>query len=199
MHVSRLPVARAKVLDAADRVLRGRPAAAFTLDAVAREAGVSKGGLMYHFPTKEALLQAMVARAVAAVDEVLAVAAASEEPGSFTLAYLETTVPASAGGQPEDGMGPPVGALAAAVSLDPQLLTPLRTAYDRWQARLEHDGLDPAVATLVRLAVDGWWLSALLGLTPLSASVHAGVRDLLHALAAPAARAARPGSDTGGC
>ena len=33
-----------------------------TLDAVAERAGVSKGGLLYHFPSKESLLQAMVDR-----------------------------------------------------------------------------------------------------------------------------------------
>jgi AcrR family transcriptional regulator len=31
-----------------------------TLEAVAAEAGVSKGGLLYHFPTKDALLEALV-------------------------------------------------------------------------------------------------------------------------------------------
>ena len=40
-----------------------------TLDAVAERAGLSKGGLLYNFPTKEALLQAMIQRLV---DEVSA-------------------------------------------------------------------------------------------------------------------------------
>ena len=33
-----------------------------TLDAVAERAGLSKGGLLYNFPTKDALLQAMIQR-----------------------------------------------------------------------------------------------------------------------------------------
>ncbi len=33
-----------------------------TLDSVAERAGLSKGGLLYNFPTKEALLQAVVQR-----------------------------------------------------------------------------------------------------------------------------------------
>jgi AcrR family transcriptional regulator len=35
-----------------------------TLEAVAREAGVSKGGLLYHFPSKEALIGGMIGRLI---------------------------------------------------------------------------------------------------------------------------------------
>lgn len=35
---------------------------AATLDAVAKRAGVSKGGLLYHFPSKEALITALLER-----------------------------------------------------------------------------------------------------------------------------------------
>ena len=41
-------------------------AAHLTLDAVACKAGVSKGGLIHNFPTKDALLEAMVVRLLAA-------------------------------------------------------------------------------------------------------------------------------------
>jgi AcrR family transcriptional regulator len=177
--VSRLPHAYARVLDAAETVLIERSAAAFTLDAVAAQANVSKGGLLYHFPSKDALLIALVARAVAAVDDALAGAAASTAPGAFTYAYLAITIPAE---PPDPELGShqaPVAALVAAVALDPQLLTPLREAYRRWQQRLENDGLDAAAATVVRLAVDGWWLSALLGLPPFEADLHRRTRALL--------------------
>jgi AcrR family transcriptional regulator len=184
--MGRRPYAYAKVLDAAATVLRERSAAAFTLDAVAARAGVSKGGLMYHFPSKEALFSALVDRAVAAVDDALAAAAASTEPGAFTRAYLDTTIPAGPADADADGHDALVAALAAAVTLDPQLLAPLRRAYRRWQDRLEDDGLDPAAATAVRLAVDGWWLAALLRLPPLDADLHRGTRALLAGLAAPA-------------
>ena len=43
------PSARARLLDAAVAVVRRDGAQALTLDAVAAEAGVSKGGLLYHF------------------------------------------------------------------------------------------------------------------------------------------------------
>ena len=36
--------------------------AKLTLEAVAKEAGVSKGGLLYHFSNKEALIEGMIVR-----------------------------------------------------------------------------------------------------------------------------------------
>ncbi|MDJ0319356.1 TetR family transcriptional regulator [Pseudarthrobacter sp. PS3-L1] len=60
--MSRKPVARAAVLDAFETLLIDVGERAATLDAVARLAGVSKGGLLYHFPNKEALIGAVLER-----------------------------------------------------------------------------------------------------------------------------------------
>ena len=58
----RIKDTRAKLLDAAAAVVRRDGAQALTLDAVAAEAGVSKGGLLYHFKSKRELLDALVER-----------------------------------------------------------------------------------------------------------------------------------------
>ena len=50
------------ILDAADDVLRGGGARALTMDAVAAAAGISKGGVLHHYASKEALISALVAR-----------------------------------------------------------------------------------------------------------------------------------------
>ncbi|SED65676.1 TetR/AcrR family transcriptional regulator [Ruania alba] len=55
------PAARAKVLHAFAEILVSQGERAATLDAVAERAGVSKGGLLYHFPTKEALVEGIAA------------------------------------------------------------------------------------------------------------------------------------------
>ena len=60
--------ARDRLLDAAERVVVESGATHLTLDAVAKSAGVSKGGLLYHFPSKEALLEGMLARHFEDVD-----------------------------------------------------------------------------------------------------------------------------------
>ena len=51
---------RERLLDAAAAVVRRDGAQALTLEAVAAEAGVSKGGLLYHFNSKRELLEAML-------------------------------------------------------------------------------------------------------------------------------------------
>jgi AcrR family transcriptional regulator len=53
---------RAKLLEAAGAVIRRDGAQALTLDAVAAQAGVSKGGLLYHFASKRELLDGLVER-----------------------------------------------------------------------------------------------------------------------------------------
>src|SRR5699024_12787803 len=54
------PSAREAMLDAAEAHLGAD--GTLTLDSAARAAGVSKPGLMYHFATKEALLNAILDR-----------------------------------------------------------------------------------------------------------------------------------------
>ena len=60
--MARKPVAREAVLDAFESLLIEVGERAATLDAVARRAGVSKGGLLYHFPNKEALIAVLLDR-----------------------------------------------------------------------------------------------------------------------------------------
>ena len=52
------------IIDAAEAVVIETGASHMTLDAVAAKAGVSKGGLLHHFPNKVSLLMAMVQRQI---------------------------------------------------------------------------------------------------------------------------------------
>ncbi len=58
------PSAKDDILDAAEAVVVDKGAVHLTLDAVTERAGISKGGLRYHFDSKEALLMALVERQV---------------------------------------------------------------------------------------------------------------------------------------
>lgn len=60
--MARPPHAREKALDAYAEILRADGERAATIDAVAARAGVSKGGVLYHFPSKEALAEALLER-----------------------------------------------------------------------------------------------------------------------------------------
>ena len=55
------------ILDAADALLLRNGARGLTIDAVAAEAGLSKGGVLHHFGSKDALVAALVARKLASL------------------------------------------------------------------------------------------------------------------------------------
>lgn len=154
---------RQQILEAAYRIVQQEGAAHLTIDAVAHEAGLSKGGVLYHFPTKEALIESMVATLVDGFEQHLEEALATEPPhaGRWLRAYIRTS---SLPPQPEEATA--TTSLIAALATYPHLLAPLHQHYAAWQAQAERDGLPPALATLLRLAVDGLWLADLLGLAP---------------------------------
>ena len=58
--MTRPPKARQQVLDAARRIVEERGAAHVTFDELARVSGITRGGITYHFPTKEDLLRELI-------------------------------------------------------------------------------------------------------------------------------------------
>lgn len=53
---------REAILDAAQKVAVEKGAGKVSLDSVAKEAGLTKGGVLYNFPSKEALISGMLGR-----------------------------------------------------------------------------------------------------------------------------------------
>jgi hypothetical protein len=111
------------------------------------------------------LIEGMIREALEEAGREIGRLASSEAgvPGGFARAYAR-----SAFGHRRKGDAYPdvSGGLLAAVANDPSLLEPLRARYGGWQERLADDGIDPATATLVRLAADGLWFADLFGLAP---------------------------------
>ncbi|MFF4259903.1 TetR/AcrR family transcriptional regulator [Streptomyces sp. NPDC001663] len=172
--------ARDKILDAAEDVLLDEGAVNLTLERVAVAAGVSKGGLLYHFRTKHALIAGMVERLMRHFAEDYE-EHQDEEPGAAVRAFLtgSTQSPASETGRRHERLA---AAVLAAATLGPDLLTPIRDYYARLQHRIETDGIDPAQATLVRLAADGWFYSRLFGFALPSQKLGPEVREALTAM-----------------
>jgi AcrR family transcriptional regulator len=158
---------RDRLLDAAAVVVRRDGAQALTLDAVAAQAGVSKGGLLYHFKSKRELIEGMIERWLAEFQREIDAA----DP-HFVRGWVRASDPA----------GDELGMLAALVA-EPSLLGRVREQYAIWQDRVERAGADPVDATVARLAADGLWLAELLGLGPPTGELRAKVVDRLLELA----------------
>ena len=167
---------RERILDATGRILVREGGDAVTIAAVAREAGVSKGGLFYHFSSKELLIAGLIERYMASFDELIATA--GDEPGAATRAYLRSAE--RAGGVAAESV---IAMLAAAV-VDPRALVTLRERYRQWQDRLDDDGLPRQVAATVRFAVDGMWLADTLDLAPARATARKQIIGNLRAMLA---------------
>jgi AcrR family transcriptional regulator len=160
---------RDRLLDAAGVVVRRDGAQALTLDAVAEEAEVSKGGLLYHFKSKRELVEGMVERWLSEFQREI-----DEADDEFVRGYVKS-------GAPE---GSELGMLAALIA-DPSLLVTVRRQYGIWQDRVERETRDPVDATVARLAADGLWLAELLGMGPPTGALRELVVQRLLDMAEP--------------
>jgi len=145
--------ARERILEAAERVVGEVGAARVTLDAVAHAAGISKGGLLYHFPSKEALLGALAKRYVEGM--VDCVEQAKSGTGETDGRDLKACIVGILGQQPRAkvlGMG---AALFATAANDLNLLEVIRERIANYMQQLEASNVDFARAAVVTLAIDG--------------------------------------------
>ncbi|MFG1704598.1 TetR/AcrR family transcriptional regulator [Nonomuraea sp. M3C6] len=138
---------RDELLDAAEELLCDQGSAALTLAAVADRAGVSKGGLLYHYGSKEALIKGMVERLIEDFDELVAA-----QPGeTYTERYVGATMAAVRSSRLRRW------AVVTGASGNLFLLQPLREAMVRWHREGLSEEPDPVAAQIVRLACEGLW------------------------------------------
>lgn len=173
------PNSRSRILDAAERVVLRDGVARLTLEGVAAETGLSKGGVLYNFPTKDELIRGMIARLIEAFDADMArLEAADPEPRGRTLrAYVGASFP-----EPDSSSEhhcKVAAGLLAAVVVNPVLLDPMREHYRQLEERLLQDGLEPAWVQILRLAVDGLWMTDLFAMPSPSGEAR---RDVIRQL-----------------
>jgi AcrR family transcriptional regulator len=85
-HDTTMGSAQNRILDAAEDLIMARGISGFTLDAVAQTAGVSKGGLLYHFSSKDSLVAGLQCRMASRIAETLREAEERSEPS--LLAFI---------------------------------------------------------------------------------------------------------------
>jgi AcrR family transcriptional regulator len=158
---------RESILQAAEEIVARRGPAHLTLETAANEAKVSKGGLFYHFRSKEALLEAMIRRSMQLLETEHAKVAESltgERNGKLkaniigTLRHLE-------------GQRPVLTAVVAAIANDPKLVEPMRESFrNDFQTLCKELNLRMEDVAVLFLASQGLLLMELLGLSFLTPS-----------------------------
>ncbi|MGX5653354.1 TetR/AcrR family transcriptional regulator [Geodermatophilus nigrescens] len=169
---------RRVLLDAAARsvVVHG---AGVSLDTVAREAGVSKGGLMHHFRSKDDLLAALAGHLFEQFDRAVedCVDPGDLAPGRRLRAYVRATFADLERGEDAGELA----TLMATVSSFPEAARGTHERYRRWNDTLAEDGIDRQRVTVVLRACDGLSIAPFFE-GPLGPEELASTRELLLAL-----------------
>jgi AcrR family transcriptional regulator len=167
------------ILQAAAEVVLERGIASLTLDKVALRVGVSKGGLLHYFPSKDMLLSALVQRVVsewrAELESTIALAPKGPtrvlhamlggclaDPDHWTAQMRTTSV-----------------AVIAAISNDRKHAQPVREVYAMLREHMRRDGLPDAMGDFVMCAMDGLWMSWVFEMREHSLERLAGFRACL--------------------
>lgn len=152
-----------RILNAAEALACEMGTSTLRLEAVAGRAEVSKGGLLYHFPSKDELLQAMLARRLELFEEsqdTIQAQLKSEDPGrlrSFLQAGLDDLAENSQFCK----------SLLAAVISNPDLLIPVRRFLKQKVKELGKASVGRDQAIILWLAVEGLRFHDMLEVSPL--------------------------------
>lgn len=152
------PSARELILDAYEDILIESGSAAVTLDAVATRAAVSKGGLLYHFGSKDALLDGLLHRLLTLTAADVEYARGTPE-GPLRYFLLSSVTDAS---MDKPAHRSSVAALRLLGS-EPKVTETMIEVSRRWSDLLAELVDDPLTAEIVGLLGDGLYLRATLG------------------------------------
>lgn len=170
---------RDRILDAAIEVTNREGITAVTLDTVAAQAGVTRGGLMYHFNSRGALLQA--------INQHLAERWEANLIEYAGKPFEETT-------ETERHQAYVRGAVNNATraellfllefASEPALAAPWAAIVERWAAPQPRSADDPAalVRFIARLAADGLWAHGFVSSQSMSKDARQQVAESLASL-----------------
>ncbi len=164
---------RTDILDGALEILR--TGGTVTLESAARQAGLTKPGLMYHFATKQALMTALVDHVIDGYEQALGERLTGPMPEATAAARIAAYLEWSLAGSFDQS--------DLAMLTDPRLCGPLT---ERWAERLgawlevprDLSSEQRGRLTAVRLIADGCWFADATGVLPLDADERAHVRRI---------------------
>jgi AcrR family transcriptional regulator len=148
---------RDRILNALQRILVDVGSSGVTLEKVAAEAGVSKGGLLYHFKSKSDLYDGLARRHRLQEEANLVRARESGVVKSFLeVSWVESEESAA-------GLWALLTALRGKGELSDEARADVLFIFNGWRDLIHEQVADPVTAEIVRLVGDGLFLSALSG------------------------------------
>lgn len=165
---------RRKILDATLEILRnGDYLTKFSLDTVAHKAGVSKGGLIHHFPSKEALLRGAAKRVIEEFEARVRKGIAQEpkdKPGRVLRSYIRAVL---------SDEGEQVSIISPVLLSYTGGIDGLGSRFDYWQQMITDDGIDPVTAARIRLTVDGLLYTEMIDGQPVDRALRRAIFERL--------------------
>lgn len=170
---------RAHILAAAAELAKEKGAAHISLEAIAQRAGLSKGGLLYHFPRKDALIRALVEQHLAEVDAMLAAIEANNghrRNNTIARAFVELSREKACEHKSNlDG-------ILMALAENPHLLDPIRAHEKRMIERIRRTAADRELSLIALLVIEGMRSLDLFNVNELATEERAAVLDRVMAL-----------------
>lgn len=166
---------RDAILDAAEAVVEREGARRLTIDAVVRQSGFSKGGVLYNFSSKQALVEGMIERMVRSIEADMDGAMRSAEARGEPV--LPALIRAILGHRKRDGRVSM--ALLAAAAENPELIDPVRDCVTEMRKAITERSRDPDLARIAFLAADGLHFADILGLDFLTPDERVSVEERL--------------------
>jgi AcrR family transcriptional regulator len=170
---------RDQLLDAAEEVILRTGLGSLTLDAVAAHAKVSKGGLLYHFPSKDALIIAVIERTCSNWRSDYLAAIAAEKPGRGRVPRAVLKMCMGSTESCTENCRRSGIVMIAAIANNPALAEPLRRTHGELLHLLREDGGDSGAGEAVVLAVNGMWFEQIFGLGDMPVSRLESIREAL--------------------
>ena len=164
---TRSEISRRKAIEAALTILSRDGVGGLTFDSLARESGISKGGLLHQFRTRQGVLAALLEHQRLQFEQI-----AHDYMANEGAAKAEPTLAAQIAIYREAVKQPHSVARAVLVALieSPNLLEESKTSDAAKMKALHAEANDPDLALLRYFAASGIAFHSLLGLSPLSDS-----------------------------
>ena len=171
---------REKVLTCAEHLVQRNGATALTLDAVAREAGITKGGLQYCFGSKDDLIAALIERWILVFDtHVARCRNAAAGPASLARAYVQAC------GRIDDAARARMVGMLVTLLQSPRHLAPIKAWYARWLGQGDGHTVEARQIRTMIFAAEGAFFLRSLGFVDMQDTEWTSVFSDIEKLALP--------------